>query len=150
MPGARSILRLDSRAGLVVGLVTLLAHRWLAGLYAIPARWIVLIAAANLLYGTYSGWLASALAARGTASRRAVDALIAGNLAWGVVCVLLLATLGASATVFAWLHLVTEGVVVVGLALAEWRWVRPASTLSRVDADTAGSARPCDNGRLVG
>jgi hypothetical protein len=83
--------------------------------------------AANLLYGSYSAWLVVHTFRHGAPPRRGVEILVAANLTWSVVCALLLIRLGATVSASAWAHLLFEGLFVAGLAIAEWRWVRPVS-----------------------
>ena len=127
---ARRLLRLDSTAGLLAGLLMLVSHEWLAALTGMPVPVVLFVAVANLVYGSYSGWLVTTAQRRGLPSRRVVTVLIVANVAWAVVCAALLARFGASATVFGWLHLVLEGVFVAALGLVEWRVVRPLTHVS--------------------
>lgn len=122
---ARAILWLDGGAGLVAGLVVLALREPVARLYGFPLRWVVFLGVMNLVYASYSGTLA-VRAWRGHAPARwAVDALAGSNALWAVVCVVLAFVLGPGARAFGVAHLLLEGAFVAGLAVAEWRRVRP-------------------------
>jgi hypothetical protein len=124
---ALSILWFDSLGGLVAGAAVLLVRSWLASLYGLSADLVLVIACANLAYGTYSGTLA-ALAARGRSiARPAIDLLVLANLAWTLVCIALIAHTLPTATVFGLAHLALEGLWVGALGIVEYRRVRPLS-----------------------
>lgn len=122
---AQRFLLIDGAAGSAVGVFTLTFREWLAELYAMPLSLVTLIGFANLAYGSYSGTLAVRAWYQKTPSRRAIDLLIAANLAWTVVCAVLVAATYRSASVFGLGHVVLEGLFVAWLALAERRLVRP-------------------------
>jgi hypothetical protein len=122
---AQAILRLDGAAGGAVGLLVLALHTWVAQLHAFPPSLVLFVGAANLAYGAYSGTLAIRAARGKPPSRRAIDVLIAANTCWGVVSVALLVATHRFASVFGLAHVALEGLFVVALAAAEWRWVRP-------------------------
>lgn len=124
---ARRILWVDGGAGLLVGVVVLALHAPLARLYGFPVPFVLFMAAANLAYASYSGTLAVRASRGAPPSRRAVDVLVAANLAWTVACVVLLAVLSSTATAFGVAQLVGEGTFVAVLAVLERRYVRPAA-----------------------
>lgn len=122
---ARTILGVDGGAGLLVGVVVLALHRWLAGLYGFHPDLVLAIGAANVLYGSFSTTLAVRASSGRPPSRRTVDVLVAANLAWAVVCV---ALIGATWRWATWIGLgvvAFEGVFVAALAVIERRVVRP-------------------------
>ena len=124
-PRARRVLWVDGGAGLVVGVVVLALHRWLAGLYGFHPDLVLAIGAANVVYGSYSTTLAVRASSGRVPSRRAVDLLVAANLAWAVVCV---ALIGVTWRWASWVGLgvvAFEGVFVAVLATIERRVVRP-------------------------
>lgn len=90
-----------------------------------PLSLVTLIGCANLAYGSYSGTLAVRAWYQRAPSRRAVDLLIAANLAWTVVCAALVLATFRSASVFGLGHVILEGLFVAWLAFAERRLVRP-------------------------
>ena len=122
---ARRILWVDGGAGLIVGVVVLALHGWLAGLYGLPSEWVLAIGVANVVYGSSSGTLATRAARGRGPSRRAIDLLVAANLAWGVVCAALVVVARDRATGIGLGVLAFEGVFVAALAVIERRLVRP-------------------------
>ncbi|MBL8962246.1 MAG: hypothetical protein JNJ98_20455 [Gemmatimonadetes bacterium] len=117
MPEPRSLLRIDSTAGLVVGVLVLLLSPWLSRLFALPLGFLVFTGAANLAYGSFSG----SLARRSVRPRRLITVLVVANAAWAVLCLVSALTFARSASGFGLLHLVGEALFVGGLAMLEWR-----------------------------
>ena len=122
---ARRILWLDAGAGGVVGLAMLVLRDWLTGFYGLPLELIVLIGSANVVYASFSGTLAVRAAMGRRPSRRAIDVLVAANLSWSVVCAAMLFAMLRDAGAFGLAHIGLEGAFVTGLAVVEWRVVRP-------------------------
>jgi|JI10StandDraft_1071094.scaffolds.fasta_scaffold549322_3 hypothetical protein len=126
-PRARRILWLDSLGALLAGVLVLGLRERLAHLYGLPLALVTAMGLVNLVYGCGSGALARQ-ASRGTRpARRWVDLLIAGNLAWAGVCVILAATWWTTVSPWGLLQLLGEGAYVGALGLVERRWVRPES-----------------------
>ena len=115
---SRNLLWMDSRAGLLVGALTLALGYWLAPWYGLSLSLLLLIAAANLAYGAFSGWL---LARPRPRPLWLIHALVVANLAWAAVCLLLAGLHLAEARWLGLAHLVSEAVFVGGLAVMEWR-----------------------------
>jgi hypothetical protein len=116
----RRLLWLDALAGLGVGaaMLALTLAGVLAPLLGLTTRLLLVTAAANLAYGSY----ACSLAVRARAPRRAaVAALIAANLTWTGVCVVLAASVAGPGRWLGAGYLLGEGVVVGALALVERR-----------------------------
>jgi hypothetical protein len=124
---AQAILRLDGGAGFCVGVAVLLLHDWVGQLHALPPSLVFFLGAANLAYGSYSGTLAIRAAVGKATPRAAIDLLIAANALWSVVCAALLVMTHRSASPFGVAHIAIEGLFVAALAVAERRWVRPAT-----------------------
>lgn len=124
---ARRLLWLDSLGALAAGALVLTLAAPLAALHRLPGEVILASALANLAYGSYSGSLATVATLRGTAPRPGVMLLVAANLIWTLVCVVLLARHRGAATLTGWLHIGGEGLYVAALALLEARWVLPNS-----------------------
>lgn len=122
---ANAILRLDSAAGFVVGIVVLTFHGWLARLYALPASLVIFTGVANVVYASYSGALVARVASKSVPSRRAIDVLIIANLVWAAVCTVLLVMNCDSASRIGMAVLAVEAAFVGALAFAENRYVRP-------------------------
>jgi hypothetical protein len=118
MPFTRSLLWIDSRAGLAVGATMLMLSSWLSRLYGLSHPLVVGMGIANVVYGTYSFLLER----RAVRPRAALMLLIAANAAWAVACFAMAFHFATSATVLGIAVLVFEGVFVGGLALLEWRY----------------------------
>lgn len=112
------ILWIDGAAGTFVGIASLILLSWLVPLYQLPRNIVILITAANLIYGSYALYVAS----RKKRPIELVIALAAANLTWMFVCVGLLVLYGKQASIFGWLHIAGEGAFVTMLAVLEWRW----------------------------
>lgn len=124
-PLATRILWLDGGAGFAVGVFVLAFRAWLAELYGFPLELMTLMGAANLGYASYSSTLAVRASSGKLPSRLAVDALIAANALWAVVCVAIVVTHHRSATIVGLVLVAFEAVFVGGLALVERRFARP-------------------------
>lgn len=118
----RFLLGLDAVGGLSNAALGFAAGDWLAGLYAVEPGVLTAMATVNLAYGTYSAAL-NGLWAAGVRRGLPLRLLAAANMAWGGVCVVLLATVEAGALGQAQFAL--EGLFVGGLGAIEWRtWRR--------------------------
>ncbi len=120
-----NLLRIDSTAALLAGVLTALLAPWLARWYGLPLPVLHGIAAANLLYGLYSGWLASRPPPRPLAG---IVLLVGANLAWTFVCFTLAVLFFDALSGLGLLHLIGEGLFVGALALTEWRQRRSLQT----------------------
>ena len=125
------LLRLDAGAAAVVGFVELALRGPLARLLGFSASMLLVIALANLVYAAHSGTLAIRAWRGVPPSRSAITTLVGANLCWAGVCATLVVTCWARARVFGLGMLVTEGVFVAGLAIAEHRWIRPQTGSGR-------------------
>jgi len=122
---ARTILWFDGGAACTAGIAMLALRDWLSRLHAFPAALVVFLGVCNLAYASYSGTLAT-LASRGrTPSRRAIDALVAANLAWTLVCGVIVVATWRTSSVFGLLHVAFEGLFVGALGMVERRLVAP-------------------------
>lgn len=122
---ARRLLWLDSLGALGAGALVLTLAAPIAALDGLPHGVVLTSGLANVGYGAYSGSLAAVATQRGTAPRAGVLLLVAANLAWTLVCVVVLARHGSASTMLGWLHIGGEGLYVGALALLEARWVLP-------------------------
>jgi hypothetical protein len=114
----KNLLWVDCIAGAVAGVAVLSFSGWLSSLYGLPREILLLNAAANLLYASYS----FSLARRPRRPMALINLLVFANLAWAVVCLFLIRAFAGSATWFGIGHLAGEAVFVGGLAALEWRW----------------------------
>lgn len=113
----RRLLWIDCIGAALAGVTVIVLSGWLSRLEGLPQGVLLFTGAVNLLYGSYS----FSLAVRAERPMPLIKLLVAANLAWAPVCLGLLAAFSATATPFAFAHLVGEAVYVGGLALLEWR-----------------------------
>lgn len=121
MTRARAILFLDGGGALLAAAIMFGFRDALSTLHGFTPALVSTLASVNALYGCYS----TSLAVQAAPSRRAVEFLIAANLAWMIACSALVLITWPSATLTGSLHVGLEGLWVTGLAWAEWKWVRP-------------------------
>ena len=114
----KKLLWVDCIAGALAGATVLMLSGWLSRLYALPRELLLVNAAANVLYASFS----FSLARRARRPRSLINLLAFANLAWAVVCLWLAGVFAGSATWFGIGHLAGEAVFVGGLACLEWRW----------------------------
>ena len=120
----RNVLWMDGSAGVLVGIVILVAGGWLAEWFELPRGFLRFTGAVNLLYGVYSLTLAS----RDRRPRALVTTLVAANATWAVLCVVYVVYFRDSASPWGLAHFSAEGLFVAGLAVLEWRWRDALST----------------------
>lgn len=112
------LLRLDSAAGLLVGVLTAVASPVMAGWYRLPIALLLTTACANLVYGAYSGWLYRQPRPR---PLWGLQLLAVANVSWGFVCLALAAHYATRASGLGLAHLLLEAAFVGGLGVTEWR-----------------------------
>lgn len=113
----RRILWVDCIGAILAGLIMLLLSGWLSVLYGLPVMFVVGHAFVHLVYGTYS----FSLAVRKRRPIVLLLVLIFANAAWAGFCIVFLATLIGSVSIYAVLHFIFEGIYVGNLAAIEWR-----------------------------
>lgn len=114
----RNLLWVDGLAGAAVGVVVLTVSGSLSEWYQLPRDLLFFTGLANLAYGSYS----LSLARRSVRPMSLILLLVVANSLWVVVCAILVAVFGQTASFFGLAHLVGEGLFVGGLACLEWRW----------------------------
>jgi hypothetical protein len=114
----RRILWIDGIAGLLAGVLLLVALDPLEGLYNISRETLSFIAFINLTYATYSLSIAM-LRKRPIAL---IVILVIANLAWSINCLRLAFLFQDTASIFGLTQLVGEAIFVGGLACLEWRY----------------------------
>ncbi len=114
----RKLLWVDGSAGLVAGAVVLLIRGWLSEWYGLPEELLFSMGVANLAYGSYS----TSLAIRSIRPKTLILLLVAANLTWAIVCLILTIYHRQTVTPFGLAHLIGEGLFVGGLGCLEWRW----------------------------
>jgi hypothetical protein len=115
---AKTLLWVDCIGGALAGVAVIALSGLLSRLEGLPQALLIFTGAVNLLYASYS----YSLARRPKRPMWRIKLLVAVNLAWAPVCVGLLITFSAPATLFSYLHLGGEAVYVAGLAALEWRY----------------------------
>ena len=114
----RNILWLDCIGGLIVGVAVLTFFRAVGSLGGLQTAVVIGMGLANLLYGSYSLFVAT----RKPRPRRLVEILAYGNMAWLGVCVLVTFLEWDRVTPLGILHVIGEGIYVAGLGIVEWFW----------------------------
>ncbi len=114
----KRLLWIDGSAAAVAGAAVLLVRVWLTEWYRLPQDLLVFIGVVNLAYASYS----LSLAARPHRPMWLILTLVAANLMWSVVCIILAVAYRETATLFGLAHLIGEALFVAGLASLEWRW----------------------------
>lgn len=117
-PIAGNLLWIDCTAGAVVGLVVLLFTTPLSHLQALPHDLLLFMGAANVLYASFSFFIAT----RRTRPLPLIKLLVVANGCWSLVCVCLAVAFADTATIFGLGHLIAEAVFVGSLAAQEWKW----------------------------
>lgn len=113
----KRLLWVDCIGAALAGATVLALSGWLSRLEGLPQGVLLFTGIMNLLYGSYS----FSLAIRAERPMVLIKLLAVANLAWVPVCLGLLAAFAATATPFAYVHLVGEAAYVGGLGALEWR-----------------------------
>lgn len=112
-----NLLRIDCTAGAVVGLVVLLFTAQLSDLQGLPHDLVRYMGAANVLYASFSFFLAT----RSKRPMALIKLLVFANGFWSLVCVYLAVVFADTATFFGLGHLMAEAIFVGSLAVQEWK-----------------------------
>ena len=115
---ASNLLWIDCTAGALVGVVVLLFTAQLSHLQALPHTLLLFMGAANVLYASFSFFLAT----RNQRPMPLIKLLVAANGFWSLVCLCLAVAFADTATFFGLAHLIAEAIFVGGLAAQEWKW----------------------------
>lgn len=124
----RHLLRLDSTAGLSVGVTVLALSGWLVHFWRMPIAVVHFIGVANVSYGLY-GLL---LLRRPLRPLFAVRLLAIANLCWVLVSAVLLSRVWDTASIFGIGHIVMEAAFVAVLGSLE---LTHSDRLARQSAD---------------
>lgn len=115
---ANNLLWIDCTAGALVGFVVLLFTAQLSQLQALPHDLLLFMGTANVLYASFSFFLAT----RSKRPKPLIKLLVVANGFWSLVCVCLAVAFADTATFFGLTHLIAEAVFVGSLATQEWKW----------------------------
>ena len=113
----RNLLPIDYTGGWLAGVVMLALSGWLSWLYALPFWFVIVNAAANLVYGTFS----FSISRQARRSVTLIATLAFANIAWGVCCFLTAYFVSGIASIYGLAHLIFEGLYVGGLGWLEWK-----------------------------
>ncbi|MEZ4365244.1 MAG: hypothetical protein R2939_03015 [Kofleriaceae bacterium] len=122
LPPLRTMLWFDSLAGLIAGVAMLALAGVLAAPMGVARELLLTTAAVNVGYGLCS----LTLARRAAPPRRYVRALIVANLAWAVVCAVLVVRIAGPGRWLGATFYLLEGLFVGVLGLVEARVARRA------------------------
>jgi hypothetical protein len=112
------LLWIDCTAGAIVGLVVLLFTAQLSDLQGLPHTLLLFMGAANVLYASFSFFLAT----RRKRPMVLIKLLVFANGFWSLVCACLAVAFADTATFFGLGHLIAEAFFVGSLAVQEWKW----------------------------
>ena len=112
------ILWLDCFGGLIVGAAVLAISVQLSELENLPLRLVLGMGIVNVLYGSYSLFVAL----QKPRAMRLVETLAIANVAWLIVCVAFVLIWAKQISSFGIFHLLGEGMYVAVLGFIEWRW----------------------------
>ena len=112
------ILWIDGLGGLIVGVLVVFLHPFLADWYGLPAELVLLMGMTNCGYGCYSGFLAK----RCECSLQAIVFLVFANFMWMGVCLFMWFIFRERMTVWGQIVVLGEGIYVGVLAGLEWSW----------------------------
>jgi hypothetical protein len=113
-----NLLWIDCTAGALAGLVMLTLTAPLSHLNALPHKLLLFMGLVNVLYASFSFFLA-------TLNKRPIPLiklLVVANGFWSLVCVCLAVGFANTATFFGLGHLIAEAIFVGSLAAQEWKW----------------------------
>ena len=119
------ILYFDSIAGLLAGIIVLIALPLIVFLHDWPIQLAVFIGVTNILYGCYSGYLSFKHRKNLKIQSYMVKMLVTANSIWSIFCIILAILLFNSISIFGLIHLVAEGVFVGALAFVELKILLP-------------------------
>lgn len=119
-----NILWLDCIGGLIVGVLVLLACQLFSYWTGLSLSIILTIAFANLAYGGYSIWVTT----RNPRQLIFVNALAIANMAWLLVCLLIVVFNWDEISIFGIIHVLGEGIYVATLGYTEWQWREALAT----------------------
>ena len=114
----RNLLWIDCSAGALAGVLVLVFAGPLSRLHAMPLDLLMFIGVVNLVYASYSFFLAT----RDKRPRPLITVLVVANGIWALACLSMAVAFADTATHFGLGHLVAEAIFVGGLAGLEWKW----------------------------
>ena len=116
----RNVLRADAGSCLASGAVQLAGGAALAGLLGLPQPLLAATGVLLLAYGAFAGWLST----REAVPRGLLGLVAAGNAAWGLGCIGLLALAGLQPTALGTAWVLAQAATVIVLAELQWTALR--------------------------
>lgn len=114
----QNVLWIDCLGGLLVGVLVLLFSNLISEWDSLPLGIIRFVGFANLVYGSYSLWVTTRVPRKVIF----VKILAIANMAWLLVCIMIIAMHWNDISLFGVSHKLAEGIYVASLGVIEWRW----------------------------
>ena len=114
------VMAADAVSCAATGALQLIFGTALARWTGLPAPLLLATGAFLLAYAGAAAWMAS----RALPPRRLIGLVVAGNFAWAVACIGLLAVAGSSIAAPGWAWVLAQAIVVVVLAELQWMGLR--------------------------
>lgn len=126
----RTVMLLDAASVLLSGVPQLLATGWLARWSGLPVGVLWSTGLFLLVYGALACWIGT----RRPIPASLVQLVIAGNLAWGVGCIVLLVAGPFAPSYWGTAYLLLHLVAVVVFAALQWSGLRRLAAATRLAA----------------
>ena len=114
------VMAADAASCAATGALQLVFTGALARLTGLPAPLLLATGVFLLAYAAAAAWMAT----RDEPPRRLIGLVAAGNFAWAVGCIALLAVAGAAITALGWAWVLAQALTVVVLAELQWMGLR--------------------------
>jgi len=119
------ILWVDCLGGLAVGLIVFVFCRLISEWQNLPLKVVLLMGAANLIYGCYSLYVTT----RKQRPSGLVKLLSIANMVWLLVCSAIVVMYWSQISLFGMAHVIGEGIYVAGLGFVEWKMKESLATV---------------------
>jgi len=119
------ILWVDCLGGLAVGLIVFVFCRLISEWQNLPLKVVLLMGAANLIYGCYSLYVTT----RKQRPSGLVKLLSIANMVWLLVCSAIVVMYWSQISLFGMANVIGEGIYVAGLGFVEWKMKESLATV---------------------
>ncbi len=126
------VMWVDAVSCAATGALQLVLLNGMARLTGLPVPLLLATGTFLLAYAAAAAWMAS----RALPPRRLIGLVIAGNFAWAVGCVALLATAGSAIAAPGWAWVLAQALTVVVLAELQWVGLRQSRHAGRAALGT--------------
>lgn len=126
------VMWVDAASCAATGALQLVLLNGMARLTGLPAPLLLSTGTFLLAYAAAAAWMAS----RALPPRRLIGLVVAGNFAWAVSCVVLLAIAGSAITPPGWAWVLAQALTVVVLAELQWVGLRRSRQTGRATLAT--------------